>query len=145
MANPFVHVELDTTDADKAKEFYSRLFAWEFEDMPMGPGGTYTVIKVGMELEADYLKIRSRTVLHSGWRMSWWTTSARQPKKQNHWERQSSRTQSKFRRWAGSVLLPTQLAPHSDFGRLRRTKVIRFDRGVASSLRRSEMFIDENV
>src|SRR5437016_5972619 len=47
MANPFVHVELNTTDVDKAKEFYDQLFDWELEDMAMGPSGTYTVIKVG--------------------------------------------------------------------------------------------------
>jgi predicted enzyme related to lactoylglutathione lyase len=47
MANPFVHVELNTTDVDKAKEFYSQLFDWELEDMAMGPSGTYTIIKVG--------------------------------------------------------------------------------------------------
>ena len=47
MANPFVHVELSTTDPDKAKAFYSKLFSWELEDMPMGPGMTYTMIKPG--------------------------------------------------------------------------------------------------
>jgi predicted enzyme related to lactoylglutathione lyase len=48
MANPFVHVELNTTDPAKAKEFYSKLFKWELEDMPMpGGGGGYTMIKVG--------------------------------------------------------------------------------------------------
>ena len=47
MANPFIHVELNTTDVDKAKTFYSQLFDWELEDMQMGPSGTYTVIKVG--------------------------------------------------------------------------------------------------
>jgi len=47
MANPFVHVELNTTDVDKARAFYSQLFDWELEDMSMGPSGTYTVIKVG--------------------------------------------------------------------------------------------------
>ncbi len=47
MANPFVHVELNTTDVDKARDFYSQLFDWELEDMSMGPSGTYTVIKVG--------------------------------------------------------------------------------------------------
>jgi len=46
MANPFVHVELNTTDVDKAKAFYTRLFAWKLEDVPM-PGGTYTMISVG--------------------------------------------------------------------------------------------------
>jgi predicted enzyme related to lactoylglutathione lyase len=46
MANPFVHVELNTTDVNKAKAFYSKLFDWKLEDMPM-PGMTYTMIKVG--------------------------------------------------------------------------------------------------
>src|SRR5215813_11347697 len=47
MANPFVHVELNTTDLGKAKSFYSGLFDWKLEDVPMGPGGTYTLIGVG--------------------------------------------------------------------------------------------------
>ena len=47
MANPFVHVELNTTDINKAKAFYSRLFGWTLEDMPMGHGATYTMIKPG--------------------------------------------------------------------------------------------------
>jgi hypothetical protein len=46
MANPFVHVELNTTDLVKAKAFYGELFDWTLEDMPM-PEGAYTVIKVG--------------------------------------------------------------------------------------------------
>jgi predicted enzyme related to lactoylglutathione lyase len=46
MANPFVHVELNTTDVNKAKSFYEGLFNWTLEDVPMGPG-SYTIIKVG--------------------------------------------------------------------------------------------------
>lgn len=46
MANPFVHVELSTTDVAKAKAFYGGLFDWKLEDMPMGPE-TYTMIGVG--------------------------------------------------------------------------------------------------
>lgn len=46
MANPFVHVELNTTDVAKAKSFYGRLFDWKLQDMPM-PGGDYTMIEVG--------------------------------------------------------------------------------------------------
>jgi predicted enzyme related to lactoylglutathione lyase len=46
MANPFVHVELNTTDPKKAEAFYSHLFEWKLEPMPMGPD-TYTLIKVG--------------------------------------------------------------------------------------------------
>lgn len=47
MANPFVHVELNTTDIDTAKTFYGALFDWKLEDVPMGPGGSYTMIKPG--------------------------------------------------------------------------------------------------
>jgi predicted enzyme related to lactoylglutathione lyase len=44
MANPFVHVELMTTDVAKAKEFYGSLFDWQLEDLPEMD---YTLIKVG--------------------------------------------------------------------------------------------------
>src|SRR5262245_52169031 len=46
MANPFVHIELTTDNPAKAKEFYGKLFNWNFEDMPM-PAGTYTMVKAG--------------------------------------------------------------------------------------------------
>jgi uncharacterized protein len=46
MANPFVHVELNTTDVGKAKAFYGSLFDWKLEDVPMG-SSTYTMIGVG--------------------------------------------------------------------------------------------------
>ena len=47
MANSFVHVELNTADLDGAKSFYRRVFDWNLQDMPMGPGMTYTMIGVG--------------------------------------------------------------------------------------------------
>jgi predicted enzyme related to lactoylglutathione lyase len=46
VGNPFVHVELNTTDLAKAKAFYGELFHWQLEDNPM-PDGTYTFINVG--------------------------------------------------------------------------------------------------
>src|SRR5882672_474170 len=46
MGNPFVHVELMSTDVGKAKSFYGKLFDWKLEDMPMGDM-TYTMIRVG--------------------------------------------------------------------------------------------------
>ena len=46
MANPFVHVELNTTDVAKAKSFYGKLFDWTLDDVPAGEE-TYTMIKVG--------------------------------------------------------------------------------------------------
>ena len=48
MANPFVHVELHTSDLKRAREFYTKLFDWKLQDMPLpGGGGTYTMIDVG--------------------------------------------------------------------------------------------------
>jgi predicted enzyme related to lactoylglutathione lyase len=46
MANPFVHLELNSTDVDKAKAFYGKLFDWKLEDVPMG-NMNYTMIGVG--------------------------------------------------------------------------------------------------
>ena len=47
MGNPFVHSELATTDIDRAKSFYGQLFDWQFSDVDMGGGFTYTMIGVG--------------------------------------------------------------------------------------------------
>ena len=47
MANPFVHVELATTDVAKAKGFYRSLFDWKLDDVDMGGDMTYTMINVG--------------------------------------------------------------------------------------------------
>lgn len=47
MANPFVHIELNTTNHAEAKEFYGKLFQWDLKDMDMGAHGTYTLIDVG--------------------------------------------------------------------------------------------------
>ena len=47
MANPFVHVELNSTDLDKAKSFYRSLFDWQLNDVDMGGGMSYTLINVG--------------------------------------------------------------------------------------------------
>jgi predicted enzyme related to lactoylglutathione lyase len=44
MANPFVHVELQTRDTEKSKKFYESLFDWKLEQIP---GMDYTIIKVG--------------------------------------------------------------------------------------------------
>ncbi len=55
MANPFVHVELNTQDVEKSKAFYSKLFAWKLEDTQM-PNGTYTMISVGEGTGGGMLK-----------------------------------------------------------------------------------------
>src|SRR5262245_63233197 len=48
MANPFVHVELHTSDLARARQFYTSLFGWTLREVPMPAGAsTYTVIDVG--------------------------------------------------------------------------------------------------
>lgn len=47
MANPFVHVELTTSDLGQAKKFYKALFGWKLTDTPMPGGMNYTLIDVG--------------------------------------------------------------------------------------------------
>src|SRR5580658_6823218 len=47
MANPFIHVELNTTDITAAKKFYDALFGWTLQDVPMGGQHSYTMIGVG--------------------------------------------------------------------------------------------------
>jgi len=55
MGNPFVHVELMSTDMQKSKDFYTRLPKWELEDVPMKEM-TYTMIKVGEGTGGGMLK-----------------------------------------------------------------------------------------
>ncbi len=44
MANPFVHIELQTQDLEKSKKFYTSMFDWKMEEIP---GMDYTMISVG--------------------------------------------------------------------------------------------------
>jgi predicted enzyme related to lactoylglutathione lyase len=44
MANPFVHIELQTQDLEKSKKFYTGMFDWKLEEFP---GMDYTIIEVG--------------------------------------------------------------------------------------------------
>jgi predicted enzyme related to lactoylglutathione lyase len=47
--------ELATTDQAAAKEFYSQLFGWTWEDSPMGPDAFYTTFKLdGADAAAAY-------------------------------------------------------------------------------------------
>ncbi len=45
MANPFVHLELSTSDTAKSKDFYGQLCNWTFIDNDMGNGMVYTIFK----------------------------------------------------------------------------------------------------
>ena len=47
MANPFVHVELNSTDVDKARGFYEKLFNWKTDNYAMPDGSNYVMIDVG--------------------------------------------------------------------------------------------------
>ncbi len=49
MKNDFCHMELNTDNVGKAKEFYGTLFSWKLEDMDMGEGKMYTMINTGKE------------------------------------------------------------------------------------------------
>lgn len=44
-AGSFAWIELATTDPAGAKNFYTNLFGWKAEDMPMGPEMTYTMFR----------------------------------------------------------------------------------------------------
>src|SRR5258708_23608389 len=56
MANPFVHVELNTQDLPMAKALYGKLFDWTLEDVDMGPTATYVLIKPGDGTAGGMLK-----------------------------------------------------------------------------------------
>ena len=45
MPHSFVHLELCTPDPVKAKQFYTDLFGWTFNDMDMGDGMVYSTFK----------------------------------------------------------------------------------------------------
>jgi uncharacterized protein len=47
MANSFVHIELNTDDVSKAKQFYSKVFDWKLDDMDMDDGMKYTMVQPG--------------------------------------------------------------------------------------------------
>jgi predicted enzyme related to lactoylglutathione lyase len=42
----FCWVDLGTNDAEGAKAFYGGLFGWEFEDLPIGDQGTYSICRL---------------------------------------------------------------------------------------------------
>jgi uncharacterized protein len=42
----FSWVDLQTSDQDAAKSFYSDLFGWEYEDVPIGGGASYSMAKL---------------------------------------------------------------------------------------------------
>mgnify|MGYP000321384719 CR=1 FL=1 len=49
--------ELMTRDAKKAKDFYGKTLGWTFDDVPMGPGITYIIIKAGDEMAGGMMQM----------------------------------------------------------------------------------------
>jgi uncharacterized protein len=49
MANTFCHIELNTDNAGRAKEYYGQLFTWAMEEVPMPGHPPYTMLKTGAE------------------------------------------------------------------------------------------------
>lgn len=48
----FSYAELTTTDAASARAFYTALFGWEVDEIPMGPGGAYYMFRRGEHVTA---------------------------------------------------------------------------------------------
>lgn len=53
----FSWAELMTTDTEAAKQFYSKAFDWQFEDMPMEDGSAYNIVKIGDEKIAGIMTL----------------------------------------------------------------------------------------
>ena len=67
MANPFLHIELQTNDVAQAKQFYTSLFDWTLDDLPVPDGEPYPVIKTGEAPNGGIFGV------HSGSRPYWLT------------------------------------------------------------------------
>lgn len=61
----FSWIELTTTDQNAAKEFYSSLFGWTFQDSPMGPDDFYTMFSLkGRTCAAVYTMRQDEQAMH---------------------------------------------------------------------------------
>src|SRR5882757_3033310 len=95
MANPFVYVELNTTDVSASKTFYTKLFDWKLEDVP---GADYTFIKVGEGTGGGMMKHQCQAHPPCGCPTSVSTTSMQpQPRRNPSAQRSSSMS---ARSWA---------------------------------------------
>jgi predicted enzyme related to lactoylglutathione lyase len=63
--NTFCWNELATTDANACAQFYTALFGWTTESLPIGPGTTYTRFRQGdkmiggmLQMDANWGSIR---------------------------------------------------------------------------------------
>ncbi len=53
--------ELWTKDVDKARTFFEAVIGWQYEDMPMQDGGTYTIAKSGNTRAGGMMNIAATT------------------------------------------------------------------------------------
>ena len=61
----FCWIELATTDQNSAKSFYSSLFGWAPNDMPMGPEEVYTIFRLnGRDSAAGYTMGKEERAQH---------------------------------------------------------------------------------
>jgi uncharacterized protein len=61
----FCWLELVTTDRGAAKKFYSSLFGWTAEDLPMGPDMTYTIFRIGAnDVSGAYQLMKEQLEMH---------------------------------------------------------------------------------
>lgn len=58
----FSWVELSTTDATAARDFYTSLFGWDVEESPMGDGTFYTMFRLGGRYAAAMYERRSQEI-----------------------------------------------------------------------------------
>jgi len=58
MANPFVHVELNTNNLGKAKPFYENLFGWKLADVPQM---NYTMVEVGEGTGGGMMEMKEKS------------------------------------------------------------------------------------
>ncbi len=61
----FCWVELATSDQAAAKNFYTSLFGWTADDSPMGPGGFYTMFRLGgKDIGGGYTLMPEQIAMH---------------------------------------------------------------------------------
>jgi hypothetical protein len=63
MANPFIHIELNTEDLKGSRKFYTKLFKWKLADMP----GPYTMIDTGKKATGGGMQVKPMPEAPTAW------------------------------------------------------------------------------
>ena len=117
MSNPFCHIELHTDDTGKSKSFYSELFNWKLEDMPMGDM-TYTMVNVGEEGTGGGIMSKPCEDAPTAW-MPYVLVEDVKTSAEKATSLGASIVKEETGIWAPSSSSPTLLERHSAFGNLR--------------------------